>query len=61
MSKQTFVIAGASLGGAKAADELRACGFEGAIVRRQFAGDEPRSARPALDEPPPRCRTNTER
>jgi 3-phenylpropionate/trans-cinnamate dioxygenase ferredoxin reductase component len=32
MSKQTFVIVGASLGGAKAAEELRACGFEGGIV-----------------------------
>jgi NADPH-dependent 2,4-dienoyl-CoA reductase/sulfur reductase-like enzyme len=32
MSKQTFVIVGASLGGAKAAEELRACGFEGGIA-----------------------------
>ena len=32
MSKQTFVIAGASLAGAKAAEELRDQGFDGAIV-----------------------------
>ena len=32
MSKQTFVIAGASLAGAKAAQELRAQGFDGRVV-----------------------------
>ena len=37
MSKQTFVIVGASLAGAKAAEELRNQGFDGAIV---LIGDE---------------------
>ncbi|MGH2884062.1 MAG: FAD-dependent oxidoreductase, partial [Solirubrobacteraceae bacterium] len=32
MSKQTFVIAGASLAGAKAAQELREHGFDGRVV-----------------------------
>jgi 3-phenylpropionate/trans-cinnamate dioxygenase ferredoxin reductase subunit len=32
MSKQTFVIAGASLAGAKAAEELRERGFDGRVV-----------------------------
>ena len=32
MSKQTFVILGASLAGAKAAQELRERGFDGRIV-----------------------------
>jgi 3-phenylpropionate/trans-cinnamate dioxygenase ferredoxin reductase subunit len=32
MSEQTFVIVGASLAGAKAAEELRAQGFEGRVV-----------------------------
>jgi 3-phenylpropionate/trans-cinnamate dioxygenase ferredoxin reductase component len=32
MSKQTFVIVGASLAGAKAAEELRARGFDGDVV-----------------------------
>src|SRR5947209_6988598 len=32
MSKQTFVIVGASLAGAKAAEELRTLGFDGRIV-----------------------------
>src|SRR5438067_1557615 len=32
MSKQTFVIIGASLAGAKAAEELRKLGFDGSIV-----------------------------
>ena len=32
MSKQTFVIVGASLAGAKAAQELREHGFDGRIV-----------------------------
>jgi 3-phenylpropionate/trans-cinnamate dioxygenase ferredoxin reductase component len=32
MSKQTFVIVGASLAGAKAAEELRASGFDGRVV-----------------------------
>ena len=38
MSKQTFVIVGASLAGAKAAEELRNEGFDGRIV---LVGDEP--------------------
>jgi 3-phenylpropionate/trans-cinnamate dioxygenase ferredoxin reductase subunit len=38
MSKQTFVIAGASLAGAKAAQELREHGFDGRIV---LIGTEP--------------------
>ena len=38
MSKQTFVIAGASLAGAKAAQELREHGFDGRIV---LIGSEP--------------------
>jgi len=38
MSKQTFVIVGASLTGAKAAEELRTQGFDGRIV---LIGDEP--------------------
>ena len=37
MSKQTFVIVGASLTGAKAAEELRKQGFDGRIV---LIGDE---------------------
>ena len=32
MSKQTFVIVGASLAGAKAAEELRERGFDGRVV-----------------------------
>ncbi len=38
MSKPTFVIVGASLTGAKAAEELRTCGFDGRIV---LIGAEP--------------------
>ena len=38
MSKQTFVILGASLAGAKAAQELRERGFDGRIV---MVGSEP--------------------
>ena len=38
MSKQTFVIAGASLAGAKAAQELREHGFDGRVV---LIGTEP--------------------
>ena len=38
MSKQTFVIAGASLAGAKAAEELRERGFDGRVV---LVGEEP--------------------
>jgi 3-phenylpropionate/trans-cinnamate dioxygenase ferredoxin reductase subunit len=38
MSKQTFVIVGASLAGAKAAEELRERGFDGSIV---LIGSEP--------------------
>jgi 3-phenylpropionate/trans-cinnamate dioxygenase ferredoxin reductase subunit len=38
MSKQTFVIVGASLAGAKAAEELRNRGFDGRIV---LVGSEP--------------------
>ncbi|HTP19477.1 MAG TPA: FAD-dependent oxidoreductase [Solirubrobacteraceae bacterium] len=38
MSKQTFVIAGASLAGAKAAQELRERGFDGRVV---LIGSEP--------------------
>jgi 3-phenylpropionate/trans-cinnamate dioxygenase ferredoxin reductase subunit len=38
MSKQTFVILGAALSGAKAAEELRACGFDGRVV---LIGSEP--------------------
>src|SRR5580700_10054230 len=37
-SQQTFVIVGASLAGAKAAETLRAEGFEGKVV---LVGDEP--------------------
>src|SRR5580704_12728817 len=37
-SQQTFVIVGASLAGAKAAETLRAEGFEGRVV---LVGDEP--------------------
>jgi len=38
MSKQTFVIVGASLTGAKAAEELRSRGFDGRVV---LLGGEP--------------------
>src|SRR5579862_2256331 len=38
MSRPTFVIVGASLAGAKAAEELRAQGFDGRIV---LIGEEP--------------------
>jgi len=38
MSKPTFVIVGASLAGAKAAEELRTCGFDGRIL---LIGAEP--------------------
>jgi 3-phenylpropionate/trans-cinnamate dioxygenase ferredoxin reductase component len=38
MSKQTFVIAGASLAGAKAAEELREQGFDGRVI---LIGEEP--------------------
>jgi 3-phenylpropionate/trans-cinnamate dioxygenase ferredoxin reductase component len=38
MSEQTFVIVGASLAGAKAAEELRERGFDGSIV---LVGAEP--------------------
>jgi 3-phenylpropionate/trans-cinnamate dioxygenase ferredoxin reductase subunit len=38
MSKQTFVIVGAALSGAKAAEELRARGFDGRVV---LIGSEP--------------------
>jgi 3-phenylpropionate/trans-cinnamate dioxygenase ferredoxin reductase subunit len=38
MSKQTFVIVGASLAGAKAAEELRERGFDGRVV---LVGSEP--------------------
>jgi 3-phenylpropionate/trans-cinnamate dioxygenase ferredoxin reductase subunit len=38
MSKQTFIIVGASLAGAKAAEELRARGFDGRLV---LIGSEP--------------------
>lgn len=38
MPNQTFVIAGASLAGAKAAEELRSLGFDGRIV---LVGEEP--------------------
>src|SRR5947199_10007127 len=38
MSKQTFVIVGASLAGAKAAEELRERGFDGQVV---LVGAEP--------------------
>ena len=46
MSKQTFVIAGASLAGAKAAETLRAEGFDGRVV---LVGEE--SVRP-YERPP---------
>ena len=36
MSSQTFIIAGASLAGAKAAEELRNQGFDGRVVLQQF-------------------------
>jgi 3-phenylpropionate/trans-cinnamate dioxygenase ferredoxin reductase component len=38
MTKPTFVIVGASLAGAKAAEELRSCGFDGRVV---LIGAEP--------------------
>src|SRR2546423_13003099 len=38
MSKQTFVIVGASLAGAKAAEELRERGFDGQVI---LVGAEP--------------------
>ncbi|MGE4425167.1 MAG: NAD(P)/FAD-dependent oxidoreductase [Solirubrobacteraceae bacterium] len=38
MSRQTFVIVGASLAGAKAAEELRTQGFDGEVI---LVGDEP--------------------
>ena len=38
MSEQTFVIAGASLAGAKAAEELRERGFDGRVI---LIGDDP--------------------
>jgi 3-phenylpropionate/trans-cinnamate dioxygenase ferredoxin reductase subunit len=38
MSKQTFIIVGASLAGANAAEELRERGFEGRVV---LIGSEP--------------------
>ena len=38
MSEQTFIIAGASLAGAKAAEELRKQGFDGRVV---LLGAEP--------------------
>ena len=38
MSKQTFVIVGAGLAGAKAAEELRERGFDGRVV---LIGSEP--------------------
>ncbi|MGZ6565736.1 MAG: FAD-dependent oxidoreductase, partial [Solirubrobacteraceae bacterium] len=38
MSKQTFVIVGASLAGAKAAEALRELGFDGRVV---LIGAEP--------------------
>jgi 3-phenylpropionate/trans-cinnamate dioxygenase ferredoxin reductase component len=38
MSKRTFVIVGASLAGAKAAESLRAGGFDGRVV---LVGEEP--------------------
>ena len=46
MSKQTFVIAGASLAGAKAAEALRENGFDGRVV---LIGAEPQ--RPYLRPP----------
>jgi 3-phenylpropionate/trans-cinnamate dioxygenase ferredoxin reductase component len=41
MSKQTFVIIGASLAGAKAAEELRERGFDGRIVMVGSEGERP--------------------
>jgi len=46
MSRQTFVIVGASLTGAKAAEELRSQGFDGRIV---LVGDE---HEPPYERPP---------
>jgi 3-phenylpropionate/trans-cinnamate dioxygenase ferredoxin reductase component len=48
MSEQTFIIAGASLAGAKAAEELRKQGFDGRVV---LIGAEPERPyeRPPLD------------
>jgi len=46
MSKQTFIIVGASLAGAKAAEELRARGFHGRVV---LIGSE---AEPPYERPP---------
>ncbi|MGH9100742.1 MAG: FAD-dependent oxidoreductase, partial [Acidimicrobiales bacterium] len=43
---QTFVIVGASLAGAKAAETLRAEGFDGRVV---LVGDE---SRPPYERPP---------
>jgi 3-phenylpropionate/trans-cinnamate dioxygenase ferredoxin reductase subunit len=54
MTKPTFVIVGASLAGAKAAEELRTRGFDGRIV---LIGAEPE--RPY--ERPPLTRRSTGR
>ncbi len=49
MSKQTFVVVGASLAGAKAAEALRELGFDGSVV---LVGSEPERpyARPPLSK-----------
>ncbi len=49
MSKQTFVIVGASPAGAKAAETLRELGFDGRVV---LVGSEPECpyARPPLSK-----------
>jgi 2-polyprenyl-6-methoxyphenol hydroxylase-like FAD-dependent oxidoreductase len=51
MTNQTFVIVGASLAGAKAAEALRAEGFDGRVVLLGAEPERPTSAR--------RCRRST--
>jgi 3-phenylpropionate/trans-cinnamate dioxygenase ferredoxin reductase subunit len=50
MSKQTFVIAGASLAGAKAAEQLRERGFDGRIVLVGAEADRPYERPPLSKE-----------
>ena len=50
MSKQTFVIAGASLTGAKAAEQLRERGFDGRIVLVGSEADRPYERPPLSKE-----------
>ena len=48
MSKPTFVIVGASLAGAKAAEELRGRGFDGRVVL--LGGEAERPVRAAAPD-----------